>query len=133
MRRKDESGFDNDLHSLCSDEIARMLRRCRTETPNIDGRLVLAHLVWLLFRWYERSGPQEAADGLERAGMHALYRLDGFSSEEIDEALRPALTTMGDIVTKKPCQQTGPMRRTRWSAGKVVSFPKKPTRLRKDG
>ena len=131
--RKNDAGFDSDLHHLCCDEIARMLRRCRTETPDIDGRQLLGHLIWVLFRWYERSGPQEAAAALERAGMYVLYTLDGFSSEEIDEALRPALTTMGDIVTKKPCQQTGPMRRTRWSAGKVVSFPKKPTRLRKDG
>ena len=101
-----------------------MLRRCRTETPNIDGRRVLGHFVWLLFRFYERYGPQEAADSLERAAMHAMYQLDGFRPEEIDEALRPAMQTVDDIVTTKPHQQTGPMRRTRWSRGKVVAFPK---------
>ena len=134
MRRKDESGFDSDLHHLCSDEIARMLRRCRTETPEIDGRRLLGHLIWVLFRFHERSGPQEAADSLERAAMHVLYRADGFSAEEIDEALRPAMQTMIDIVTEKPKRQTdtGPMRRTRWSRGTVVAFPKQHTQHRKD-
>lgn len=132
MKRNNESGFDSDLHHLCCDEIARMLRRCRTETPDIDGRQLLGHLIWVLFRWHERSGPQEAADALERAGMYVLYTLDGFSTNEIDEALRPAIQTISDIVTTKPRQRTGPMRRTRWCRGTVVAFPKQPTKPRKD-
>ena len=123
MKRKDETGFDSDLHHLCCDEIARMLRRCRTGTPHIDGRRLLGHLVWVLYRWYERSGPQEAADSLERAGMHALYSLDGFCPDEINEALRPAMQTINDIVTTKPRQKTGPMQRTKWLGGTVIPFP----------
>ena len=123
MRRKDESGFDSHIHDICSDEVTRMLRHCRTHLPEVDGRRLLAHLTWLLYRYYEHYGPQEAADGLERGAMHAMYQLAGFRPDEIDEALRPAMQTMNDIVTTKPRQRTGPMRRTRWSRGTVVAFP----------
>ena len=130
MRSKDESGFDNHIHEICSDEVARMLRYCRTHLPEIDGRQLLGHLIWVLFQWYERDGPQQAADALERAGLYVLYGLDGFSPQEIDEALFPALQTMSDIVTTKPHQQTGPMRRTKWHRGTVVAFP--PTKNRSE-
>ena len=128
MKRKDETGFDSDLHHLCSDEIARMLRHCRTETPEIDGRRLLGHLIWVLFRFHERSGPQEAADSLERAAMHVLYRADGFSAEEIDEALEPAMEVVREIVKTVPRQQVGPMRRTKWHRGNIVPFPARKTR-----
>ena len=123
MRRNDESGFDSHIHSICSDEVTRMLRHCRTQLPEIDGRQLLAHLAWLLFRYYEQCGPQEAADGIEQGALHALYQLDGFRPDEIDEALRPAMQTMNDIVVAKPRQRTGPMRRTKWHRGTVVAFP----------
>ena len=89
-------------------------------TFSTNRQVVLAHLVWLLFRWYERAGPQEAATALERAGMYALYTPEGFSAAEIDEALRPAMQTMHDLV-KKPKK----MRRTRWPNSVVVPFKKR--------
>lgn len=130
MRRKDDSGFDSHINDICSDEVTRMLRHCRLNLPEIDGRRLLAHLLWLLAKYYAHYGPTEAADSAERAAMHALFQLNGFRPDEIDEALRPAIQTVNDIVANKPRQRTGPMRRTKWHRGTVVAFP--PTKDRND-
>ena len=121
-------GFDEELFSIASDEICRMLRRCRTAYPKdvpLDGRRVLANLLWFLYRWYEQAGPIEAVAPLERAALHALYQLDGFRPDQIDEALESALEGARDLM--KPLPEDRPMRRRRWPAKmKVVPlFPEK--------
>ena len=60
--------------------------------------------------------------------MHAMYQLDGFHPDEIDEALRPTMQAMEDIVTTKPQQKTGSMRRTKRARGNIVPFPARKTR-----
>jgi hypothetical protein len=115
-------GFDPDVQGVCSDELARMLRRCRTRNPKIDGRILLANLLWTAHRFYEYMGPIETAVALERAAMHALCSIYGYEPDEIDEVLGPARAVMHDIA--EPKKADTPMRRTKWPKGrKVIPFP----------
>lgn len=129
MSHENDSGFDSCVSDICSDEIARVLRNCRQSLPEVDGHRILAHLQWLLSKYFGYHGPPEAAESAERAALHALFQLDGFRPDEIDEALRPAMQTVEDVLANKPRQKTGPMRRTRWNRGKVVAFPPSKDRI----